>query len=91
MYDKYQLHGNTHTQNTCSMSYFIFSSVLHNASQLVAIKQSKAAFQVKSKFEFLFNRVSCIHWKIPEFPADWLMLCKSALTDLQTAVENFLV
>ena len=73
------------------MSYHIFNSVLHNASQFVAITQSKAAFQVKCKFEFLCNRVSCVHRKIPELPADWLMLCKRALIDLQKAIENFLI
>lgn len=73
------------------MSYLIFNSVPHNPSQLVAVTQSKAAFQVKCRFEFLCNRVNCIHRKIPELPADWLMVCKRALIDLQKATENFLI
>lgn len=72
------------------MSYLIFNSLLPNASQPVAITQSKVAFQVKCN-EFLCNKVSCVHRKIPELPADLLMLCKRALVDLQKAIENFLI
>lgn len=57
--DKYQLHVNTCTKY--AVCHLPFQPCTDNASQLVGITQSKATFQVKSKFESLFNKVTCVH------------------------------